>query len=141
MTMRVTLTRRVTFSAAHRYRRPDWSEERNRSTFGACANPHSHGHSYKCDVTVSGAVDAETGFVTDLALLDRALASEVRERFDHRNINDEVPEFADGRLIPTGENLARFILERVQAVLGTASRVTSVTVAEDDTLWSTCHAE
>ncbi|MBI3789924.1 MAG: 6-carboxytetrahydropterin synthase [Gemmatimonadetes bacterium] len=139
--MRVTLTRRVAFSAAHRYRRPEWDEARNRATFGACANPHSHGHSYKCDVTVTGDVDPVTGFVVDLALLDAALAREVRARFDHRNINDQVPEFADGRLVPTGENLARFILERVQAALGAAARVTTVTVAEDDTLWSTCHAD
>ena len=139
--MRVTLTRRVTFSAAHRYRRPEWSEAQNRATFGACANPHSHGHSYKCDVTVGGPVDPLTGMVLDLGRLDDVLATEVRARFDHGNINDEVPDFADGKLIPTGENLARFILERVQAALGPAVRVTTVTVAEDDTLWSTCHAE
>lgn len=139
--MRVTLTRRVAFSAAHRYRRPEWDEARNRATFGACANPHSHGHSYKCDVTVSGPLDPVTGFIVDLGRLDAILATEVRERFDHRNINDEVPEFADGRLVPTGENLAAFILGRVQAALGGAARVTTVTVAEDDTLWSTAHAE
>jgi 6-pyruvoyltetrahydropterin/6-carboxytetrahydropterin synthase len=139
--MRVTLTRRVAFSAAHRYRRPEWDEARNRATFGACANPHSHGHSYKCDVTVTGPLDPVTGFIVDLGRLDAILASEVRERFDHRNINDEVPEFADGRLVPTGENLAAFILGRVQAALGDAARVTTVTVAEDDTLWSTAHAE
>ena len=139
--MPVTLTRRITFSAAHRYRRPEWSEAQNRAAFGACANPHSHGHTYRCDVTVGGDVDPLTGMLLDLGRLDEALSTEVRARFDHRNINDEVPEFADGRMIPTGENLARFILERVQAALGSAARVTTVTVAEDDTLWSTCHAE
>ena len=74
----------------------------------------------------------------DLARLDGVLASEVRQRFDHRNINTDIPEFADGGLIPTSENLARFILERVQAALGTAVRVASVTVAEDATLSATC---
>ena len=48
------LTRRVTFAAAHRYRRPDWSDERNERVFGACARPNFHGHSYVCDVTVTG---------------------------------------------------------------------------------------
>jgi len=138
---RGSLTRRVTFSAAHRYRRPEWSEERNRAVFGACANPSYHGHSYTCDVTVSGAVDPETGMIVDLGVLDRVLAAEVRARFDHRNINVDVPEFGDGKLIPTGENMARFILERVQAALGGAARVTSVTVAEDATLWATCTAD
>ena len=128
------LTRRVTFAAAHRYRRPEWSDERNAATFGACARPSFHGHSYSCDVTVGGAIDPVTGFCVDLGVLDTVLAREVRERFDHRNINVDVPEFADGLLVPTGENLARFIFDRVQAALGDAVRVTEVVVAEDATL-------
>jgi 6-pyruvoyltetrahydropterin/6-carboxytetrahydropterin synthase len=132
-----SLTRRIRFSAAHRYYRPEWDDERNARTFGACANPHFHGHSYSCDVTVRGAIDETTGFVVDLGLLDEVLAREVRGRFDHRNINLDVPEFADGRLVPTGENLARFILEQVQGALGARAQVTSVTVAEDETLSAT----
>lgn len=128
------LTRRVTFAAAHRYRLPDWSDARNAEVFGACANPHFHGHSYVCEVTVRGPIDERTGMLVDLGVLDRVLATEVRGRFDHRNINLEVPEFADGRLVPTGENLARFIFERVQRSLGSSVTVTAVTVAEDDTL-------
>ena len=140
--MPTSLTRRVAFAAAHRYRRPEWSDERNADVFGLCARPNFHGHSYVCDVTVEGPVDDVTGFVVDLGVLDRVLAAEVRERFDHRNINLDVAEFADGRLVPTGENLARFIAERVQAGLATAAgerapRVTRVVVAEDATLSAT----
>jgi len=131
------LTRRVTFAAAHRYRIAEWSEERNVATFGLCARSNYHGHSYVCDVTVTGAVDQHTGFVADLGVLDGVLQREVRDRLDHANINLDVPEFADGRLMPTGENLARFIAERVQAGLGGAARVTRVTVAEDSTLSAT----
>ena len=129
-----SLTRRVTFAAAHRYRRPEWDDARNERTFGLCARPSFHGHSYVCEVTVRGPIDPLTGFCVDLAVLDRVLATEVRERFDHRNVNLDVPEFADGRLVPTGENLARFVFERVQAALGDAVRVVEVTVAEDETL-------
>jgi 6-pyruvoyltetrahydropterin/6-carboxytetrahydropterin synthase len=132
-----TLTRRVTFAAAHRYRRPEWDDARNASAFGPCARPNFHGHSYVCDVTVRGTVDPLTGFVIDLGLLDRALQTEVRDVFDHRNINLDVPEFADGLLVPSGENLARYILERVQRALGSAGTVTSVSVAEDATLSAT----
>ena len=135
------LTRRVTFAAAHRYRRPDWSDERNDRVFGLCARESFHGHSYVCDVTVTGDVDAETGMIVDLGALDRALAVEVRERFDHRNINLDVPEFADGRRIPTGEELARFIFDRVQHALGTATRVVEVTLAEDATLSASYRAD
>ena len=132
-----TLTRRVSFAAAHRYRRPEWDDARNASTFGLCARPNFHGHSYICEVTVRGSIDPLTGFVVDLGLLDRVLQAEVRDRFDHRNINLDVPEFADGKLVPSGENLARFILERVQRALGSVTTVTSVTVAEDDSLRAT----
>ena len=135
--MPTLLTRRVTFAAAHRYRVATWSDEKNASTFGPCARPNYHGHSYVCDVTVTGAVDAITGFVADLSVLDTALRIEVRDRFDHANINMDVPEFADGLLIPTGENLARFICDRVQSVIGSAARVVRVVVAEDSTLSAT----
>jgi len=135
--MTTFLTRRVTFAAAHRYRVATWSDQKNAETFGLCARPNYHGHSYVCDVTVTGTVDATTGFVADLSVLDAALAVEVRDRFDHANINLDVPEFADGGLIPTGENLARFICERVQRAIGSAARVVRVVVAEDSTLSAT----
>ena len=131
-----SLTRRVVFSAAHRYRRPDWDDARNLAVFGGSAHPHYHGHSYVCDVTVQGEIDPETGMIVDLGVLDRVLDAEVRARFDQRNINVDVPEFGDGKLIPTGENLARFIFERVQAALGSAPEVAKVVVAEDATLWA-----
>ena len=136
------LTRRVSFAAAHRYRRPEWSDERNAAVFGLCARPSYHGHGYTCDVTVRGEVDPETGFAIDLGLLDRVLAEEVRERLDHRNLTLDVPEFAEGRLIPTGENLARLICERVQRRLDETlgpgrTAVARVTVAEDATLSAT----
>jgi 6-pyruvoyltetrahydropterin/6-carboxytetrahydropterin synthase len=131
------LTRRVAFAAAHRYRIPQWSDERNEQTFGACARPSFHGHGYVCDVTVTAPIDPVTGMVIDLSVLDRVLAAEVRDRFDHRNINLDVPEFADGKLVPTGENLARFIFERVDEGLAGAARVVRVTVAEDATLSAT----
>ena len=135
---RTLLTRRVQFSAAHRYRRTDWSNAENEAAFGACAHENFHGHTYTCDVTVAGPVDEVTGFIVDLGLLDAVLQREVRGRFDHRNINLDVPEFADGKLIPTGENISRFIAEVVQRSLaGTTTRVVRVNVAEDLTLSST----
>jgi 6-pyruvoyltetrahydropterin/6-carboxytetrahydropterin synthase len=132
----VSLTRRIRFAAAHRYRRPEWDARRNEDVFGHCAREY-HGHTYTCDVTVTGIVDAVTGMILDLRILDDVLRREVLERFDHRNINVEVPEFADGKLVPTGENLARFIFERVQEGLGAHARVTRVRVAEDETLSTT----
>jgi 6-pyruvoyltetrahydropterin/6-carboxytetrahydropterin synthase len=138
---RAYLTRRVSFAAAHRYRRPEWSDAKNEQVFGACSRPSFHGHTYSCEVTVGGEVDRETGFIVDLGVLDGILDREVKQRFDHRNINLEVPEFADGKLVPTGENLARFVFERIAASLPETARVQSVTIAEDKTLSATYRAD
>jgi len=109
----VHLVRTVRFSAAHRYNRPEWSEERNRAAFGACANPHGHGHDYRLEVTVAGSPDPETGFAVELPALDRILGEEVIRRFDHQHINHAEADFGEGGLIPTTENLVIFLWDRL----------------------------
>lgn len=130
------LTRAVHFSASHRYFRSDWSVEENRARFGPSALPEGHGHNYRCEVTVSGAIDPQTGMVMDLDVLDRILDEEVVARFHHRHINSAVPEFGDGGLVPTTENLAAFILERTAARLPAGVSSFRVRVQEDRDLWS-----
>lgn len=134
--MPVSLTRRFTFAAAHRYRRPEWDEARNAATFGKCARPQWHGHTYVCDVTVGGPVDPLTGFCCDLVGLDGAIAA-LRERLDHANLVLDIPEFHEGQRIPTCEELAAWIAVRVQAAMPAGVSVETVTVAEDPTLSAT----
>jgi 6-pyruvoyltetrahydropterin/6-carboxytetrahydropterin synthase len=139
----VSLTRRVSFRASHRYRRPDWSDATNEAVFGHRAPQEYHAHNYVCDVTVSGPVDAATGMIVDLRILDLALRTEVVDRLDGRNLNIDVPEFRDGGQIPTGENLAALIASLVQRALeqgGAHVPVTQVTVAEDPALSATWRA-
>jgi 6-pyruvoyltetrahydropterin/6-carboxytetrahydropterin synthase len=136
MTARATLTRRVTFSAAHRYRRPEWDDARNEAAFGLCARPNWHGHTYTCDVTVGGAIDPLTGFCADLGALDRALRERVVGALDHRNLVLDVPAFHEGKLIPTSENLAWWIAREVQEALGGDTRVLRVRLAEEPGLWA-----
>jgi 6-pyruvoyltetrahydropterin/6-carboxytetrahydropterin synthase len=127
-----SLTRRVSFTATHRYWRSDWSAVRNEQRFGAASTPHSH--DYSCDVTVTGPIDDETGMIIDLGMLDRTLDREVRTRFHGTSITVNVPEFADGKLIPTCENLARFIFEKIAPAFPGPAKVTSVIVREDATI-------
>lgn len=126
------LTRRVRFSAAHRYYRPEWDEAKNREVFGLCSNPHGHGHNYVLDVTVRGEPDPMTGFCVDLDALDRVLRREVVDVLDHRHINHAVPEFAEGRAIPTSENLLRYLWPRIEAALADAARLVRLRLAEDE---------
>ena len=107
------LTRTIRFSAAHRYYRPEWSEERNRAVFGACSNPHGHGHNYLLEVMVAGAPDPLTGFAADLGALDAALREVVLLPLDHQHLNHAVAEFQDGGLIPTTENILIWIWDRL----------------------------
>ena len=134
---RALLTRRVKFTALHRYRLPQWNDEHNRLVFGACAQQDFHEHQYACEVTVGGEIDHTTGFVIDLEDLDDVINEVVLIRFDKKNINRDVPEFEEGRLVPSGENLARFIFERMEEALGDRGTVAQVRLAEDDTLWAT----
>jgi len=101
--MKVAVFRKSVFNAAHRLYRKDWSDDKNREVFGLCANAHYHGHNYRLDVKVTGEIDPETGYVIDLRELDGLIKNEVIERFDHRNLNLDCPEFKD--LNPTGENI------------------------------------
>lgn len=131
----VHLTRTTRFAAAHRYHRPDWSEERNREAFGACANPHGHGHNYVLDVTVRGRVDGETGFSVDLALLDAILAEEVVAPLDHQHLNHAIEAFGPGGRIPTTENIARYLWPRIARRLPSGVELHRLRLREDESLY------
>lgn len=129
------MTRRVTFSAAHRYWREEWSEERNRAVFGACANPHGHGHNYALEATVEGEIDPETGFCMDLGALDDVLREAVVVVLDHRHINHAVSEFGPGGMVPTTENLAAWAWPRVAERLPAGVRLRRLRLREDEDLY------
>lgn len=131
---RVSLVRRTGFSAEHRYYREDWSPERNASVFGNAASPEFHAHDYVCEVTVTGTVDASSGMLIDLDLLDSILQREVHDRFHGRRINLDVPEFRDGSLVPSCEVLASFLFTRIRSSLPPSVTLESVVVRESDTL-------
>ncbi len=109
----VQLTRKAEFSASHYYYNPAFSAEENLRRFGKCSNLNGHGHNYVLEVTVKGEVDPVTGFVVDLKKLKDIMNREVVDVFDHRHLNKEVPEFAEGKMIPTTENLAIAIWNRL----------------------------
>lgn len=129
------LTRSVTFAAAHRYFRPDWDETRNREVFGACSNPHGHGHNYRLEVTVVARVDDQTGFSADLSTLDRILHEEVMLPLDHQHLNHAVPDFAEGRTIPTCENILRWLWPRIRARITEPAHLHALRLHEDDSLY------
>lgn len=109
--MSLTLYRKSHFNAAHRLYRKDWSDEKNWEVFGKCSNPHYHGHNYELVVGLEGEVDPETGFLINLDELKLIIKEEVEDYLDHKNLNEEIPEFKD--LNPTVENIAKVIWNRL----------------------------
>jgi 6-pyruvoyltetrahydropterin/6-carboxytetrahydropterin synthase len=107
----ISVTRRETFSAAHRLFNPAFSDDKNQHVFGLCSNPHAHGHNYMMEVTLAGEPDAATGYVFDLGELSEVIREEVLDDVDHRNLNIEV-SWLEGA-VPTTEVLADAIWDRL----------------------------
>ena len=100
----IFITRKIEFSAGHRLFNPDFSDEKNKATFGLCNNPNGHGHNYVLEVTLSGEVCNDTGMVFDLKELKKLTQREIIDKVDHKNLNVDV-DYLKG-IIPTAENLA-----------------------------------
>jgi 6-pyruvoyltetrahydropterin/6-carboxytetrahydropterin synthase len=113
--MKVTVSRKAHFNAAHRLYRKDWSDAKNNEVFGKCNNPNFHGHNYELIASVTGEINPETGYVIDIKDLKEIIKSEVEDVFDHKNLNLEVSEFKE--LNPTAENIVVVIYNKIKAKL------------------------
>ena len=113
--MKVTVSRKAHFNAAHRLYRSEWDDAKNLEVFGKCSYPNYHGHNYELIVAVTGEIDPETGFVIDLKILKDVIKSEVEDPFDHKNLNLDVSEFAE--LNPTAENICVVIYNKMRKKL------------------------
>jgi 6-pyruvoyltetrahydropterin/6-carboxytetrahydropterin synthase len=100
---KVFLTKRIEFSASHRYHNESWDAARNRAVFGLCNMAPGHGHNYLLEVTVAGDPPGDTGMVVNLYDLKMVL-KEVLVEFDHKHLNHDTPYFKDR--MPTTENIA-----------------------------------
>jgi 6-pyruvoyltetrahydropterin/6-carboxytetrahydropterin synthase len=123
------LSQKFEFAASHRLHNPALSEQANRQTFGQCNNPHGHGHNYQLQVTLAGE-PSDSGLLVDVPAFEQIVKDAVIERFDHKNLNVEVPEFAD--LIPSVENIARVIYRLLKPRL---TNLAAVTVWETPKTW------
>lgn len=113
--MKVKVFRKEHFNAAHRLHNSNWDAEKNKTIFGKCNNPNYHGHNYDLTVEVEGEIDSETGYVIDIKILSDIIKEQVTDRFDHKNLNLDVPQFKD--LNPTAENIAVVIWNLIREKL------------------------
>ncbi len=101
------LTKSFRFEAAHAIQG---------TTLGP-ASEEIHGHSFRAEVAIRGVPDPHTGMIVDLGVVEQNIAA-VRQMLDHKLLNR-----IEALGVPTLENLARFIFERVQPI-GVVTRVT-----------------
>ncbi len=120
----VAVYRKEHFNAAHRLFVPEWTEEKNRRVFGKCSNPNFHGHNYELLVRLTGEPDPITGYVFDLKVLSELIDQEILQKFDHKNLNLDIPEFAHKN--PTAENIAILIYDLLRPKIenGLALKIT-----------------
>ena len=102
--MKIAISRKEHFNAAHRLYVAKWDEEKNKNVFGKCANPNYHGHNYELIVTLIGEADQQTGYVYDMKLLSDLIEEHIIKLFDHKNLNLDISFFKS--LNPTAENIA-----------------------------------
>lgn len=102
--MKVAVSRKEHFNAAHRLFNKEWTDEMNQRVFGKCNNPNFHGHNYELIVTLIGEPDPATGYVYDMKELSDLIKDNVIAQFDHKNLNLDCNYFKD--LNPTAENIA-----------------------------------
>jgi 6-pyruvoyltetrahydropterin/6-carboxytetrahydropterin synthase len=107
--VKVTVSRKAHFNAAHRLHNPQWDSKKNEELFGKCNNPEFHGHNYELIVSVKGEVDPDTGYVLDMKWLKELVKEKIEARFDHKNLNTQTEEFKN--LNPSAENIAVVIYE------------------------------
>ncbi len=112
---KVAVFRQEHFNAAHRLHNRAWTAEKNAEVFGKCNLPNYHGHNYELIVKVIGEVDPETGYVMDMKVLSDLIAENVLERFDHKNLNEDVPEFKT--LNPSAENISIVIFKILRPLI------------------------
>ena len=112
--MKITVCRKAHFNSAHKLANNNWSKEKNYDIFGKCSYENYHGHNYELIVKLTGDIDPETGMLMDLSILKKIIKKEVEDVLDHKNLNLDIPYFKD--LIPSTENLAIFIWNRLKAV-------------------------
>ncbi|SEM05258.1 6-pyruvoyltetrahydropterin/6-carboxytetrahydropterin synthase [Maribacter orientalis] len=110
--MKVKVSRKAHFNAAHRLYRKEWDDAKNTEIFGKCNNPNFHGHNYELIVSVTGEIDSDTGFVMDMKVLKDLIKQEIEDYLDHKNLNIEVEEFKN--LNPTAENIAVVIWRKLR---------------------------
>src|SRR5262249_16623612 len=97
---------RLEFSASRRLHVEGWSDKENLAAFGPETNArYGSGRNYVAYFVFSGPVDPATGMLINISEIKERAGRIVRQRFDHKFLNQDNPSFL--AVPPTAENIAR----------------------------------
>ena len=95
------ITKKYHFCASHKYGNSNWSEEKNYEVFGKDYN--NHGHNYILEVSVTGPIDPDSGWLVDLQKLNVLVRSRIVDVMDHSQIEKDIDWFKGKQ--PSSENI------------------------------------
>lgn len=125
------ITKVFHFCAAHQYGHANWSDEKNKEVFGPDAKVH--GHNYKLEVTVTGDINPDTGFLIDLGELSKIVNDNVLSKLDHSQFEKDIEWFKDKQ--PSSENLVIFIWEEISKYLK-STKLYRIRIVETPTIYT-----
>ena len=103
------ITKQYKFCAAHRYWNDRWTEAENFENFGD--DIYLHGHNYNLDITISGEINTDSGFIVNLQKLNNIVQENVISIMDHSQIEKDIDWFENCQ--PSTENMVVFIWKRL----------------------------
>ncbi len=138
------LRQRFEFAASHRLHVPALSIEENRRAFGKCNHESGHGHNYIFEPCIELPV-ASAAIPLRVGELERIAKEVILDRFDHKYLNVDTPEFREGTgAVPSVENIAQVFFDLLAPAInstGRGARLRSVTVWESDRTSATFPAD
>ncbi len=128
----VYITRKASFSAAHRLFNPELSDNENCEIYNKCNNYWGHGHNYTLEVTVCGIPNPKTGYLIDLKILKKIINEEIIEKVDHKHLNIDVDMFKG--VITSLENIIAVFWQSLEKKIPNG-KLFKIKIFETDNNW------
>ena len=111
------ITKKYHFCASHKYGNDYWSDKKNLEVFGKDYNTHVH--NYVLEISITGPINPDTGWLVDLQQLKNIVKSKVLDILDHSQIEKDIDWFKDRQ--PSSENILIWIWNQIANHMGSAT--------------------
>ena len=126
------ITKQFKFCAAHKYWNDSWNHNQNYKVFGD--DVRVHGHNYILDITITGPVSEESGFIFDIQELKEIVSNNVIDIIDHSQIQEDIEWFSDKQ--PSTENLVLFIWQQIVGHIKTPAKLYKIKLRETPSIFT-----